>query len=336
MSKFKYQSWFNPSGYYNGKQLHYSEGWLIAQIFFSTNFSMIDIKDLKILNEIYQAYHLLMLGSISTVFKIVGNADYTGRKRYNKKLGMERAINVKQHLDQQFKMFSSYKSIPSSHGELFAIVTNRRQKQAEDRRVDIFAPYNIKQKIYLPAITVKSNLKFVDELMIYDADDNISINEAKEFLNSNKNVSIEGIKGVYELSNILKKYRNLKQINISTHGSPGNAYFKNGSLNNASLSNVAIPGNLFQGVGRLLFLGCEIARGKKGEDFLIAVGKHFFNGKKGIVAGSTISTLGFSSGTRLPLMLWIIGDFTIGELIIFLLDTKGNVIKRLAKKSFGL
>ena len=182
---------------------------------------------------------------------------------------------------------------------------------------------------------------WVDELMIYDADDKLSIDEAKE-LKSDDNagkIAIEGVTGVKDLNDKLKKYVNLKQVSFSTHGSPGSVYFKQGSLNTHSLSALFIDPSLFQGPGRLLFMGCEVARTKAGEDFLIAAGKRFFAGKGGVVGGTTIYNLGFSSGTRLPLLggsssAGILPE--LGNLILFRLDGAGNVTAKNTVRPFGL
>jgi hypothetical protein len=99
---------------------------------------------------------------------------------------------------------------------------------------------------------------------------------------------------------------------------------------------VRVPFDLYGGAGRLLFMGCETARTKTGESFLIAAGKHFFAGKGGVVGGSTIYNLGLSSGTRLPILGRSSSGWGLGKLILFQLDAKGNVILRKAVRPFGL
>lgn len=182
--------------------------------------------------------------------------------------------------------------------------------------------------------------RWISELMIFDADDRLSSDEAKAFINSYQygawTVGVEGIHGVAEISAALKKYGNVEQLSFCTHGFPGGVFFKRGSLTASTLKQVAVPGGFFKGAGRLLFMGCETARTKAGEDFLVAAGKHFFAGKGGVVGGSTIYNLGFSSGTRLPLLGGSSGGWGIGRLILFQLDGKGNVIARKTVKPFSL
>ena len=129
----------------------------------------------------------------------------------------------------------------------------------------------------------------------------------------------------------------MEQLSFCTHGLPGKVCFKGGHLTVANLSKVAVPKDLFKGAGRLLFMGCDTARGTDGETFLIAAGKHFLAGKGGVVGGTTIHTLGFSSGTRLPLFFSSSESWgELGNLVLFHLDADSNVIGRKTAKAFGL
>ena len=182
--------------------------------------------------------------------------------------------------------------------------------------------------------------RWVSELMIYDVDDKLSSDEATKFLDSHKygawTVGAEGIRGVTALSEALQNFGNIEQLSFCTHGFPGGVFFKGGSLTSGNLTIVTVPPGLFKGAGRLLFMGCETARGKAGENFLIAAGRHFFAGKGGVVGGSTIYNVGFSSGTRLPVLGGSSGGWGIGKLILFHLDANGNVIGTKTVKPFGL
>jgi hypothetical protein len=184
--------------------------------------------------------------------------------------------------------------------------------------------------------------KWISELMIYDADDKLSSDEAMQFLESNKfgawTVDAQGIKGANELGDVLKGYVNIKQISFSTHGFPGGVYFKNGSLVAGNLKDVSIPKDLFAGQGRVLFMGCETARTKVGEHFLVAAGRQFFAGKGGVVGGSTVYNYGFSSGTRLPVLGGSSSDGflpEIGHLVLVYLDAAGNIVSHKTVKPFG-
>lgn len=171
--------------------------------------------------------------------------------------------------------------------------------------------------------------KWVSEVMIYDRDDKLSADEASEFLASYRvggwTVDAKGISGVGELSDALKGYVNIKQLSFCTHGFPGGVYFKSGSLSAGNLKTIQVLPTLFEGPGRLLFMGCETARTQAGKDFLIAAGRHFFD-KGGVVGGSTIYNLGFSSGTRLPFFGPSSGGWAAGKLILYQLDPDGKVV----------
>lgn len=178
----------------------------------------------------------------------------------------------------------------------------------------------------------------IKEVMIYDAEDELSTDEATELVSTPIDgwcVETRGIRGANEITKTLEKFVHIEQLDFNTHGSPGVVGFKHGdSLRIGNLNTVFVRNDLFRGPGRLLFMGCEIARGKMGDEFLIAAGRHFFKGKGGVVGGSTVSTTGFPSGTRLPLLL--IRSFEIGRLKLFKLDKNGNVVDKDTVLPFGL
>jgi hypothetical protein len=172
--------------------------------------------------------------------------------------------------------------------------------------------------------------KMVRELIIYDADDSLSSHEAKKFQKTPQygawSVAAKGIRGVNELGAALNEYSSITQLSFCTHGSPGAVYFKKGSLKKSNLATVAFLPDVFgrhrnyeSFTARLLFMGCQTAKGKSGKEFLIAAGKHFFKGKGGgIVGGTTNSNFyPYFGGTRVP--GW-------GKIILIKLDAKGNVV----------
>jgi len=181
---------------------------------------------------------------------------------------------------------------------------------------------------------------WVSEVMIYDADDKLSSDEARNFQDSYRvggwTVGIAGIRGVGELSGALDKFVNIEQLSFCTHGFPGGVFFPRGNLTSANLKTVVVTPRLFKGAGRLLFMGCETARTPAGEAFLVAAGKHFFAGKGGVVGGSTIYNLGPASGTRLPLFGDSSGGWASGRLVLYRLDDQGNVLDTAQTRPFGL
>lgn len=176
--------------------------------------------------------------------------------------------------------------------------------------------------------------------MIYDSDDKLSSDEAASFVNSYSmggwTVAAEGIRAALDLSTALDKFVNIEQLSFCTHGFPGGVYFPGGSITETNLRSITVPPSLFNGPGRLLFMGCETASGKGGTDFLIAAGKHFFAGRGGIVGGSTIYNLGFSSGTRLPIFGSSSAGWNFGNLILYKIDPSGKVVDSKTVRPFGV
>ncbi len=182
--------------------------------------------------------------------------------------------------------------------------------------------------------------RIVSELMIYDAKDQLSTKEAETLKAKNIygpwTVDTVGVTNIKEFNNALKDFINIKQLSICSHGAPGRVPFGGDVIIEQNLHLIKVPSTLFDGPGKLLFMGCETAGTEDGEKFLIAAGRHFFAGKGGMVGGANVSTLGFSSGTRLPLLGPSPKGWRIGKLIIFQLDAKGNLIKSKTAKPFGL
>jgi hypothetical protein len=175
--------------------------------------------------------------------------------------------------------------------------------------------------------------KWVSELMIYDANDKLSRDEATEFVEGNSvggwTVASEGIEGVGDMGRALRTCCHVRQLTICSHGFPGGAWFPKGSLTTLSLRQVSIPGDLFEREGRLLFMGCETARTPDGRDFLIAAGRHFFAGRGGIVGGATIQLSGFSSGTRMGMVGWTSEGHLpthVGRLVLIKLNADGEIV----------
>jgi len=169
--------------------------------------------------------------------------------------------------------------------------------------------------------------KMVSEVMIYDADDASCSTEANNSVPDVGawTVDIQGVHGVAELTGVLDQYVGIRQLSFCTHGFPGGVYFRRGCLTAGNLKSVVVPDRLFGPNARLLFMGCETARGKDGEDFLIAAGKHFFAGKGGIVGGANIYILGLPTGARLPILGGSSAGWHRGRLRLYQFDPSGKV-----------
>lgn len=170
-----------------------------------------------------------------------------------------------------------------------------------------------------------------DELMIYSPDD-LSKDEAEALKREGEGgwtIGIEEANKIADVNAALRKYVNIKRLSFCTHGFSGGVSFEKGSILTVNLRKITVPRDLFQGEGQLLFMGCETARNKDGEKFLVAAGRHFLAGKGGIVGGSTVTIQGWSSGSVLPyLTLHWNALPEIGKLVLFRLDAKGTVIAK--------
>ncbi|REJ75267.1 MAG: DUF4347 domain-containing protein [Acidobacteria bacterium] len=166
--------------------------------------------------------------------------------------------------------------------------------------------------------------------MIYDAADYVSSHEAKSFKARYKFgawvVDAAGINCVSELTGALAGYTDVTQLDFCTHGCSGEVGFKNGTdLSISTLKRVKIARSFFgpqrfdkNYAAKLLFMGCETAKGSQGRRFLEAAGRHFLSGKGGFVGGTKISNFyPFVGNTRVP---------PGGQLVVIQFDVNGKII----------
>jgi hypothetical protein len=163
---------------------------------------------------------------------------------------------------------------------------------------------------------------WAEELMIYANDDPDFAALAKDFVEEKpgKNVA-ESAYSARDFSLILLRYCNLTQINIYTHGSAGYLHLPGGGVNASNVACLAPPHpRVFRTAGRVLFVGCNVAEGQKGRDFLVAVGQVLLKGRGGIVGGTTSKNI---------IGRWGISDARMpkwGDLRLIELDAQGNVV----------
>src|SRR5690349_8547175 len=104
---------------------------------------------------------------------------------------------------------------------------------------------------------------WADQLMIYDKDETAFPKLAKKFEEESpgRNFS-EQAYFARDISLILNRYCNLKQINFYTHGNIGYMHLAGGGVTTGTAAHfLAAPhsphASLFNGTGRVLFLGCN-------------------------------------------------------------------------------
>jgi len=169
------------------------------------------------------------------------------------------------------------------------------------------------------AITVRTS---VDELMIYAKDESAFTTLAEKFEKEDPhNHKAEQVSSASDISVILDRYTDLKQINFYTHGNVGYVHLAGGGVTKSTVSLLAAPHpGLFAGPGRVLFTGCNVAEGPGGRDFLIAAGQALLKGHGGCVGGTTSANVFGRWGlfdARMP--KW-------GELRVIELDAGGTVV----------
>jgi len=94
--------------------------------------------------------------------------------------------------------------------------------------------------------------------------------------NINRNAAVEvilpGEDGVEAIAKMLEKYQDLSAIHIISHGQSGELYLGNTALNSSNLSTyqmeLSLWGNSLTESGDILFYGCNVAEGEKGQVFV--------------------------------------------------------------------
>ena len=110
-----------------------------------------------------------------------------------------------------------------------------------------------------------------------------------------------------------------KNFYFYTHGSPGVVSLPGGDI---TLQNVARFRRVSRALEinvRILFMGCNIAEGLRGERFLLQFGEKFMGVRGGIIGASDSKTFG-----EIPKRYW-------GDLVIVEVDRKGKakIVKRI-------
>ena len=163
------------------------------------------------------------------------------------------------------------------------------------------------------------------KLYLYDADDPCMAGTATDFVVEDpKRHARAGVRSPGDIVKALGKYSNLKWVIVDSHGKSGElALPVPFTTSNAPL--LAPCSASMAANARVLFVGCSIADGSTGRDFLVAAGSALLKGKGGVVGGSTVGTymacieiLSFFTDAYLP--KW-------GQLRVISFDTGGSVVK---------
>lgn len=174
------------------------------------------------------------------------------------------------------------------------------------------------------------------KLYLYAADEPCFAGAAKRFVaHDPTNHAMESVESPRDIVKALKKYSGLNWVLFDTHGPPGEPgvldlprakFFAANAPLLAPCSSALTPD------ARVLFLGCSVANGAAGREFLAAVGKALLMGNGGVVGGSTVATymvcvqfLSLFTETWMP--PW-------GTLRLIQFNESGDVIKEAASSLF--
>jgi hypothetical protein len=163
----------------------------------------------------------------------------------------------------------------------------------------------------------------MDELLIYSSEEYAfsTLGEKFEKENPGKNRAEAASNAAHISGGILDRYRDLKQISFYTHGNVGYVHFPRGGITRSNVSLLTPSHNqLFQGIPRAVFIGCNVGEGPQGREFLIAAGQALFKGGGGIIGATTVANIFGRWGlidARMP--LW-------GDLRVIHLDAAGKVV----------
>jgi hypothetical protein len=163
------------------------------------------------------------------------------------------------------------------------------------------------------------------QLYLYDKSDACMSGAATNFVAEDpSDHAREAINNPGDIVKALGKYSGLQMLIFDTHGAPGKLGLDIPFLtSNAPLLNKC-TGSMAANA-RILFIGCSIANGSDGRDFLTAIGRNLLLGKGGIVGGATVGTymacldfLSLFTESYLP---------RYGQLRLISFDTGGAAIK---------
>ncbi len=147
---------------------------------------------------------------------------------------------------------------------------------------------------------------------------------ADKFVDEGKGKNFaESINSARDIPNVLSRYKNLEQLTFATHGVPAAMTLPQGKAGLGEIPWFAAPhAELFRDEGRVLFWGCNIAKGPMGLLFLELAGRLLLLGHPGKVMASDSLNFKFNSLPIEPIM----APFGAQQVIYF--DRDGKVLVR--------
>ena len=164
--------------------------------------------------------------------------------------------------------------------------------------------------------------KAVDNLFLYIPQFKF---DAERFLREAGGSSeIFEIKTMDDIKTAVNSYRMVKYLEIDTHGSSGTIHLESGFTMDAALIGdwAATNPNFLQKNARILFDGCSIGEGTRGDNFMDKLAAKLLKGKGGVIGATTVSNV------SVPLLWWTgvyMTPLSFGRLKIKKYDSNGKL-----------
>jgi hypothetical protein len=142
------------------------------------------------------------------------------------------------------------------------------------------------------------------DLYFYDSTDPDIVKEARRTGDGDRNLILRGVTSFGSVLNVLDEFiqqqRRFGNVFFSTHGCPGNVDLPHGNLNISNAHQLRTRAGVFDGQGRVLFMGCNVGEDEVGWRFLEAIGCAFV--QNGFVGASTSMVVSIRGGLIEPRM----------------------------------
>jgi hypothetical protein len=163
--------------------------------------------------------------------------------------------------------------------------------------------------------------KAVDNLFLYSP---VFKDDVERFLrDSGGSSDVYEINTKDDLKTVVNSYRMVKFLEIDTHGSPGAIQLGNKSvIDPLFIADLAATNpNFLQKNARILFDGCNVGEGERGDKLMDELGAKLLKGKGGIIGATTVSNI------SVPLLWWTgiyMEPFSFGRLKVKKYDINGK------------
>jgi hypothetical protein len=166
----------------------------------------------------------------------------------------------------------------------------------------------------------------IDSLYLYDPQFKCG---ADKFTSDESTSASAPITCLSDINDAMTQYCGVKQLIFDTHGAPGQIATSDGSnIEGIDFMFKAVPDAFFKREARVLFFGCNIGEGDKGDTFLDEIGKYLLRNKGGYVGATTVTNANFDfSKLGIPVCSEaFMMPLSFGRLKVRRYDAAGNVV----------